>query len=118
MTYLYLVSDEREMVPQSQVHKTVGVRDSGLETTNRKTRGASGSGGPIVVSDEIDPVQRQRRSEHVGGVGTSGRERNQAELSAKEVQDLVKKHKDLKPLFGKTAMKKGTTLDRKKLSYL
>jgi len=40
------------------------------------------------------------------------------ELSAKEVQDLVKKHKDLKPLFGKTAMKKGTTLDRKKLSSL
>ena len=40
------------------------------------------------------------------------------ELSAKEVQDLVKKHKDLKPLFGKTAMKKGTTLDRKKLSGL
>ena len=42
----------------------------------------------------------------------------QLELSAKEVQDLVKKHKDLKGLFGKTAMKKGTTLDRKKLSGL
>ena len=31
---------------------------------------------------------------------------SQLEFSPKELQDLVKKHKDLKPLFGKTAMKK------------
>ena len=40
------------------------------------------------------------------------------EFSPKEVQTLIKKHPDLKGLFGKTAMKKGARYDRKKVSDL
>jgi len=39
-------------------------------------------------------------------------------FSPKELQDLVKKHKDLKDLFGKTAMKKGARYDTQKVSAL
>ena len=39
-------------------------------------------------------------------------------FSPKELQDLVKKHKDLKDLFGKTAMKKGASYDTQKVAAL
>jgi hypothetical protein len=43
---------------------------------------------------------------------------SQLTFSPKELQDLVKKHKDLKDLFGKTAMKKGARYDTQKVSAL